>query len=158
MIYAAIYIGALVCANLLVAMIGPWFSIVNSFVLIGLDLTLRDKLHDHWQGKNLYIKMGGLIVCAGLVSYLLNPAAGQIAVASVLAFTLSMIADTVIYQILKDEQWKIKSNASNIAGSLVDSVVFPTVAFGGLMIEIVAMQFAAKIVGGFVWTLILKRK
>jgi hypothetical protein len=157
-IYAAIYIGALVCANLLVAMIGPWFSVINSFVLIGLDLTLRDKFHDHWQGKGLVFKMGGLIACAGAISYLLNPASGQIAVASVLAFTLSMIADTVVYQVLKDEKWTIKSNTSNVAGSLVDSVVFPTIAFGGLMVEIVFMQFVAKILGGFVWTLFLKKK
>jgi uncharacterized PurR-regulated membrane protein YhhQ (DUF165 family) len=127
-------------------------------VLIGLDLTLRDKLHDQWQGKYLVVKMGGLIVVAGLISYLLNLAAGQIAIASVLAFTLSMVADSCIYQILKDKDWKIKSNASNTAGALVDSVVFPTVAFGGLMLEIVAMQFVAKLAGGFVWTLLLKRK
>lgn len=158
MIYLAIYIGALVCANLLVAMIGPWFSIINSFLLIGLDLTLRDKLHDLWQGKWLVAKMGGLIVLAGLISYLLNPAAGQIAVASVLAFTLSMVADSCVYQALKDKEWKIRSNASNTAGALVDSVVFPTIAFGGLMPEIVAMQFAAKIAGGFVWTLLLQKK
>lgn len=157
MIYPAIYIGALVCANLLVAMIGPWFSIVNSFVLIGLDLTLRDKLHDMWQGKYLPLKMGALIVVAGLISYLLNPAAGQIAIASVVAFTLSMVVDSFVYQALKDKEWKIKSNASNTAGAMVDSVVFPTIAFGGLMPEIVAMQFVAKLAGGFAWTLLLKK-
>lgn len=157
MIYPAIYIGALICANLLVAMIGPWFSIVNSFVLIGLDLTLRDKLHDLWQGKYLPLKMGALIVVAGLISYLLNPAAGQIAIASVVAFTLSMVVDSFVYQALKDKEWKIKSNASNTAGAMVDSVVFPTIAFGGLMPEIVAMQFVAKLAGGFAWTLLLKK-
>lgn len=157
MIYPAIYIGALICANLLVAMIGPWFSIVNSFVLIGLDLTLRDKLHDLWQGKYLPLKMGSLIVVAGLISYLLNPAAGQIAIASVVAFTLSMAVDSFVYQALKDKEWKIKSNASNTAGAMVDSVVFPTIAFGGLMPEIVAMQFIAKLAGGFAWTLLLKK-
>ena len=42
MIYAGIYIAALVAANLLVAWLGVWFSLVNAFVLIGLDLSLRD--------------------------------------------------------------------------------------------------------------------
>ena len=88
MIYPIIYILALVTANLLVAFIGPWFSIINSFVLIGLDLTLRDKLHDEWNGNP--IKIGSLIAVASVVSYLLNPASGQIAIASVIAFTLSM--------------------------------------------------------------------
>lgn len=156
MIYPIIYIVALVAANLLVALIGPWFSIVNSFVLIGLDLTLRDKLHDQWEGSPL--KIGSLIVVAGAISYLLNPASGQIAIASVIAFTLSMVADSFVYQKLKDKSWEKRTTGSNFAGAGVDSIAFPTIAFGGFMPEIVAMQFATKIAGGFIWTKILKRK
>lgn len=154
MIYSIIYIVALIVANLLVATIGPWFSVVNSFVLIGLDLTLRDKLHDKWDGNP--IKIGGLIVVAGVVSYLLNPASGQIAIASVIAFTLSMAADSFVYQKLKDQSWEKRTTGSNLAGAAVDSLAFPTIAFGGLMPEIVAMQFASKIVGGFIWTKLIK--
>ncbi|MDV7393141.1 hypothetical protein RZS08_17340, partial [Arthrospira platensis SPKY1] len=77
-----IYFAAIVAANLLIAAFGPWFSIINSFVLIGLDLVLRDHLHDSWQGKGFMPRMLGLIVGAGAVSYLLNPASGQIALAS----------------------------------------------------------------------------
>lgn len=156
MIYPIIYIVALVVANLLVATIGPWFSIVNSFVLIGLDLTLRDKLHDKWNGNPL--KIGGLIAVAGLVSYLLNPASGQIAIASVIAFTLSMLADSFVYQKLKDKTWEKRTTGSNLAGATVDSLTFPTIAFGGLMPEIVAMQFVSKVVGGIIWSFILKAK
>jgi len=149
-----IYIFALVAANLLVATIGPWFSVVNSFVLIGLDLTLRDKLHDKWGGNP--IKIGGLIVVAGVISYLLNPASGQIAIASVVAFTLSMVVDSFVYQKLKDKPWEKRVTGSNLAGAAVDSLAFPTIAFGGLMPEIVAMQFASKVVGGFIWTKLIK--
>ena len=156
MIYQIIYIVALVAANLLVAMIGPWFSVVNSFLLIGLDLTLRDKLHDKWNGNPL--KIGGLIVVAGVVSYLLNPASGQIAIASVVAFTLSMAADSFVYQKLKDQSWEKRTTGSNLAGAAVDSLAFPTIAFGGLMPEIVAMQFASKVLGGLIWTKALKNK
>jgi drug/metabolite transporter (DMT)-like permease len=53
--------------------------------------------------------------------------------------------------------WFIKSNGSNVSGALVDSLVFPTIAFGGLMIEIVAMQFLAKVIGGFIWTVLIKK-
>ena len=154
MIYSIIYIAALVAANLLVATIGPWFSVINSFVLIGLDLTLRDKLHDKWNGNPL--KIGALIVLAGVISYLLNPASGQIAIASVIAFTLSMVADSFVYQKLKSKSWEKRATGSNLAGAAVDSLVFPTIAFGGLMIEIVAMQFISKVVGGFVWTKLIK--
>jgi hypothetical protein len=154
MIYPAIYIASLVAANLLVSFIGPWFSVINSFVLIGLDLTLRDKLHDKWDGNPL--KIGALIVAAGLISYLLNPATGQIAIASVVAFCLSMAADSFVYQKLKNQLWEKRTTASNLAGAGVDSIVFPTIAFGGLMPEIVAMQFVSKVVGGFVWTKLIK--
>ena len=157
MIYAGIYIAALVAANLLVAWLGVWFSLVNAFVLIGLDLSLRDKLHDLWDGDKLPIKMGGLIATASIVSYAINPATGMIAFASLAAFSLSMVADTLVYRYFKDKEWMIRVNGSNIAGSAVDSVVFPTIAFGGLMLEIVALQFIAKVGGGYIWSRIFKR-
>lgn len=158
MIYAGIYIAALVAANLLVAWLGVWFSLVNAFVLIGLDLSLRDKLHDLWEGDKLPIKMGGLIATASIVSYVINPATGMIAFASLAAFSLSMVADAFAYQYLKGKNWLIRANGSNVAGAAVDSVVFPTIAFGGLMLEIVALQFVAKVGGGYVWSKVLEKK
>lgn len=157
MIYAGIYIAALVAANLLVAWLGVWFSLVNAFVLIGLDLSLRDKMHDLWEGDKLPIKMGGLIATASIVSYAINPATGMIAFASLAAFCLSMVADSLAYQYLKGKDWMVRVNGSNVAGSAVDSVVFPTIAFGGLMLEIVALQFIAKVGGGYIWSRIFKR-
>lgn len=157
MIYAGIYIAALVVANLLAAWLGPWFSLVNAFVLIGLDLSLRDKIHDLWEGDKLTLKMGGLIATASIVSYAINPATGMIAFASLAAFTLSMVADSYAYYFLKDKDWFIRANGSNVAGAAVDSLIFPTIAFGGLMIEIVLLQFVAKVFGGFVWSYLLKK-
>lgn len=157
MIYSGIYIAALVVANLLVAWFGPWFSAINAFVLIGLDLSLRDKLHEQWQNDKLILKMGGLIAIASVISYLLNPAAGAIALASFVAFALAMIADTIAYYFLRKKSWMIRSNGSNVAGAAVDSIAFPTIAFGGLMPEIVALQFIAKLMGGGVWSYLLKK-
>ncbi len=157
MIYPAIYIAALVVANLLVAWLGPWFSPINAFVLIGLDLSLRDKLHEQWENNRLMPKMGGLIAVAGGVSYLLNPAAGAIALASFVAFALAMIADTIVYHYLRDKPWVIRSNGSNVAGAAIDSITFPTIAFGGLMLEIVVLQFCAKVFGGGIWSYWLKK-
>jgi len=156
-IYSIIFVLALVFANLLVAWLGPWFSIINAFVLIGLDLSIRDKLHESWKNDKLAIKMGALILVSSLVSYLLNPATGMIAVASLLAFALSMAADTITYHFLHNKSWFVKSNGSNVAGAVVDSLVFPTIAFGGLMMDIVLMQFLAKVLGGLVWTYFIKR-
>jgi queuosine precursor transporter len=157
LIYSGIYIAALVVANLLVAWFGPWFSAINAFVLIGLDLSLRDKLHEQWQNDKLILKMGGLIAIASVISYLLNPAAGAIALASFVAFALAMIADTIAYHFLRKKSWMIRSNGSNVAGAAVDSIAFPTIAFGGLMPEIVALQFIAKLMGGGVWSYLLKK-
>jgi uncharacterized PurR-regulated membrane protein YhhQ (DUF165 family) len=157
LIYSGIYIAALVLANLLVAWLGPWFSPINAFVLIGLDLSLRDKLHEQWQNDRLILKMGGLIIVASVVSYLLNPTAGTIALASFVAFALSMIADSIAYHFLRHKSWVIRSNGSNIAGAAVDSIAFPTIAFGGLMLEIVALQFIAKLFGGGVWSFLLTK-
>jgi len=151
MIYSIIFITALVGANLLVVLFGPWFSLVNSFFLIGLDLSIRDKLHDSWQ-THLPLKMGALIFASSGISYFLNPATGIIAIASFVAFALSMLADTLVYHFLKEKPWFIRSNGSNLAGSAVDSVVFPTIAFGVLMPEIIALQFIAKVTGGVIWS------
>jgi len=158
LIYPAIYIAALVTANLLVAWLGPWFSPINAFVLIGLDLSLRDKLHEEWKNDKLVLKMGGLIAVASGVSYLWNPAAGSIAMASFVAFALAMCADTIAYHFLSNKPWMIRSNGSNVAGAAVDSITFPTIAFGGLMPEIVALQFMSKICGGAIWSYWLKNK
>jgi len=153
MIY--IYIVSLTIANLLVAWLGPWFSPVNAFFIIGLDLLLRDKLHERWGNNHLAIRMFGMIATAGAISYIVNQDAGIIAIASAISFMAAMIVDSLIYHKLRHLPWWKKSNGSNIGASAVDSVVFPTIAFGSLMPQIVLLQFVCKVAGGFVWSLII---
>ena len=152
---AATFVAAVVVANLLVAWLGPWFSPVNAFVLIGLDLSLRDWLHDRWR-RQLW-KVGALIVTAGFISYTLNPAAGRIAVASTAAFVLAASADAAVYHGLIDRRWAVRANGSNVAGATVDSIVFPLVAFGWFpgVVAVIALQAAAKLTGGAVWAAII---
>lgn len=148
----AIYAAAMMLANLSVAQFGPWVSPINAFVLIGLDLALRDWLHVRlcvWQ-------MGALIAATGVLTYALNPAAGQIAVASSCAFTLAALADWSVFARMGGS-WLRRANGSNFAGAAVDSLVFPTLAFGTLMPHIVALQFVAKVAGGAVWAWLLSR-
>jgi len=40
----------------------------------------------------------------------------------------------------------------------VDSLIFPTLAFGALMPHIVAMQFVAKVAGGALWSWLLNKR
>lgn len=158
MLLALIYTSAIVAANLLVAWQGPWFSPVIAFFLIGLDLSLRDRMHEAWQGKQFWPRILGMIVGASAISYLLNPAAGQIGIASVAAFGGAALVDTLIYQYFIKRGWIFKANASNAGGAMADSLLFPTIAFGSLMPGIILMQFVAKVAGGFVWSLIIKPK
>ena len=147
-----IYATAMTLANLSAAALGPSVTPVNAFVLIGLDLALRDWLHVRlkvWQ-------MGVLIACTGLLTYVLNPAAGAIAVASSVAFTAAALADWVAFVRIRGS-WLMRSNGSNIVGAAVDSLIFPTLAFGALMPSIVVAQFAAKVAGGALWAWLLSR-
>ena len=47
-ISVVIYLGAIVLANFMILWFGPAVSVINAFLLIGLDLSLRDRLHDAW--------------------------------------------------------------------------------------------------------------
>lgn len=152
-----LYLGAIVAANLSVAAYGPVVAPLNGFVLIGLDLVLRDGLHDRWQGRNLFARMFYLIAAGGVLSYVLNPAAATIAVASGVAFALAAQADAVVYHLLRGRRWLIRANGSNVAGAAVDSLVFPWVAFASLDPGVVAAMFAAKLGGGLFWSVVLRR-
>lgn len=153
----AVYLVAIVAANLLVARYGPSVVILNAFLFIGWDLVARDRLHEAWAGRGLVWRMGVLILAGSALSYLLNRDAGPIAAASFVAFLLASIADWLIFHALRNRPWMVRSNLSNVAGALVDSIVFPTLAFGVLMPAIVAGQFVAKVLGGFVWSWLLSK-
>lgn len=149
------YIAAVTAANLLVARYGPTVTIINAFALIGLDLALRDYLHDAWQARRA-TKMGALILAAGIISYAANPAAGRIALASLIAFTIAATADWFIYHQLRGKHWFKRANASNTVGAAVDSIAFPILAFGWPpLIPIIVGQFIAKALGGLVWTTLI---
>lgn len=147
-----VYAAAMILANLSVATFGPWVSLINAFLLIGLDLALRDWLHVRlkaWQ-------MSALIAGTGALTYALNPAAGQIAIASFVAFTVALLVDWITFIKLRGS-WMFRANGSNVAGAAVDSLTFPTLAFGELMPDVVLAQFAAKIAGGAIWVWILTK-
>lgn len=156
LILVALYLLAIVLANLSIAHFGPSASIFNAFLLIGLNLATRDKLHDLW-GKNIATNMFFLISAGGMISYLMNAGAGRIALASVAAFALSEAVDAAVYHLRRHRPYLIRSNTSNIFGAAVDSIIFPMLAFGGFPILIILGQFAAKVAGGAMWSYILHR-
>lgn len=155
MLYIVLYLVSIVLANLSVAAFGPSVAIINAFLFIGLDLTARDKLHEAWKESRLVLKMFLLVLAGSVLSWLLNKNAGTVAVASFTAFALAGIVDSVSYHLLRNKEYLVKVNGSNIFSALTDSIVFPTLAFGQWLPLIVLGQFAAKVGGGFVWSLVL---
>jgi queuosine precursor transporter len=156
--YVFMYLGAIVLANLTTSILGPGMSIVNAFLFIGLDLTSRDKLHEAWHGNGLIWKMALLIGSGSLISWALNHNAAMIALASFVSFAVAAVIDTIAYQLLIKKPYAIKVNGSNVFSALSDSLLFPTIAFGGFMPWITLGQFIAKVGGGFVWSIILRRR
>jgi hypothetical protein len=151
-----LYLAAIVAANLSVAAFGPSVTVLNAFLFIGMDLTLRDRLHDQWRGRQLLARMTLLIAAGGAISYALNADAGPIAVASTVAFAIAAALDATTYALLGDRGRLLRINGSNVVGAGVDSLIFPALAFGlPLLWPIVIGQFVAKVAGGFVWSLIL---
>lgn len=149
MLIAAIivYAIAMTLANLSIATFGVWVSPINAFLFIGLDLALRDWLQMQlkaWQ-------MAVLIAVSGGLTYALNQDAGMIAIASAVSFTVAALVDWAVFSKITGS-WFKRANVSNVAGAAVDSIAFPTIAFGVFMPEIVALQFLAKVAGGAVWT------
>src|SRR5262245_24251988 len=100
----------MVTANLLVWWLGPWFSPINSFLLIGLDLTLRDVMHE----RLTRLQLACVIIAGGVLTWALNPAAAHIAIASASAFILAAMADWAVYTILRDKAWLVRCNGSNM--------------------------------------------
>jgi queuosine precursor transporter len=143
------YLAAIVGANLLAATFGAWVTIPSAFVLIGLDLSTRDILHDIWHGR--VTPMIALIATGSLLSYLLNASAGPIALASCVAFGAAALADYAVYRWLAPYRRLVRINGSNLVGGAVDSLLFPALAFGVLLPAVVIGQFLAKFVGGALW-------
>jgi len=156
MIYIVLYLIAVVLANLSVGAFGPAATIINAFLFIGLDLTSRDRLHDRWQGKNLSLKMALLICTGSILSWALNSSTGPIALASFVAFAVAASVDTFVYQQLGHYPRWLRVNGSNLPSAAVDSLIFPTLAFGNFLLPVVLGQFLAKSTGGFVWSLIFR--
>jgi hypothetical protein len=150
-----LYLAAIITANLSVATFGSDAVIINAFLLIGLDLTARDRLHEMWHRKGLIWKMGALIATGSILSYLLNAGAGQIALASFLAFAGATLVDTLVFSRMHRRRWLVRSNVSNVASAAVDSLIFPVIAFGAFLPWIILGQFLAKVAGGFLWSLVL---
>lgn len=150
------YLAAIVAANVTVATFGPDVLVLVALLWIGLDLTVRDALHDCWRGRGLWPRMLALIATGGILSWLVNRDAGWIAVASCAAFLTAGVTDALIYRLLGERSRRLRVNGSNVVSAAVDSLVFPTLAFGVVLPAIVLGQWLAKVLGGALWFEVLR--
>lgn len=152
-----LYLLAIVLANLFVTWLGPASTIVNAFLFIGLDLTIRDRLHERWKDR-LKRNMALLILAGSVLSFLVNHNALRVACASCIAFAASETVKSIVYWAMRKHSHIKKVNVANLPAAFVDSMLFPTIAFGSLIPWVIIGQFAAKVFGGYVWTLLIHRK
>lgn len=151
-----LYLAAAIAANFSVMFFGPISTPFNAFVLIALDLVTRDMLHERWH-RHLWRNMFLLILAGSVITYLLNAGAVRIAVASTVAFLATGVADTVMYHLLRRFPRLKRVVGSNVVSALVDSILFPTIAFGGIIWWATLGQWAAKVLGGYLWALLFTK-
>lgn len=151
------YLLAIVAANLAVGHFGPSALAVTAWVLIPFDLTVKDALQERWAGPGVVLRLGALILSGSILSAVLSASATEIAIASFLAFASAGTADSLVLAALRWEKRMVRVNASNVMGALVDSLIFQLVAFGEVDACLFVGQVAAKVVGGFAWSLLLTR-
>lgn len=119
---AAVYIGAIVAANLATAHLGlvhlgPVAVTAGTFA-IGLSFVARDALHDA-AGRHIVL---AAIVTAAAVSGALSPA--QLAVASGVTILTAELADMAVFSQLRERTRLGAWVASNVVAAPIDSVLF----------------------------------
>src|SRR5699024_1570990 len=111
-----VFVTVMAAANLSIAAIGPWFLPVTAFFAVGVVPAPRDSRHGIWaprRGGGFWPRMIGMIAAAAVLSFLVHPASGRVALASVSALVASSLTGSVAFQSLFTRRWIIRSNGSN---------------------------------------------
>jgi len=98
----------------------------SGVLMIGAALVLRDIVHER---LGAMWALAAIAAGAVLSAFVAPPA---LVVASVAAFTLAEMADFAVYAPLRKRHLTAAVLASGLVGSIIDSAVFLTLAFGSL--------------------------
>lgn len=155
---SGLFVLGVTVANLAVNHFGPWITPYMAFVLIGFEFSIRDYIHDVLE-SNKRLFMGGLILTAGVCTYIVNHNAIWIAIASSSAFVIANVVDFEVYERYIEQTYLVKSNLSNIFSTFADSITFVFIAFGfsWYIVGIALYQFVMKVCGGFFWSFIINK-
>jgi queuosine precursor transporter len=147
----SIYLVAFILANFIVLHFGANGLIFTALFLIPFDFVMRCLFHETWQGKELIIKLGSLVIIASVITFFINQNALNIALGSSAGFIAAQLAAGVFYQLVIKKSYFVKVNGSDAVGILMDSIFFQLVAFGEISMLVLASQFILKITGGLFW-------
>lgn len=151
-ITSVVYVLLILISNWSAGKFGPIITPLNAFLFIGADLALRDYLQCRMDRTEMFV----VLLIASTATYVLNTAPVMIALASCAAFAVSQIVDYVVFT-KSGGSWFSRANKSNVAGAAVDSVVFPTIAFGEILPVIVLSQLICKVLGGILFSFLLSK-
>lgn len=151
------YLLAIVVANLSVAHFGQIALVFTGLVLIPFDFVTRDLLHDRWKFRDLYKRIGLLILSGAIITTILNADAINVAFASVVAFSAGTLCNTFLYSKMYHLDRVLRMTRSNAVTSVIDSTVFPLLAFGFIDIRITIAQILFKTAGAYAWALVVRR-
>lgn len=154
-IFIVFYLIALVSANLIVKHFGApglWFS---SALLIPFDFICRAIFHETWKGEKLVINLLLLTVVSGIVTFVINHKALDIALASFSGIVAVQVFAGIFYQMFMKKSYFFKVNLSDLIAIIVDSITFQLVAFNSVNFEVTGGQMLIKALGGLFWYYII---
>jgi uncharacterized PurR-regulated membrane protein YhhQ (DUF165 family) len=122
--------------------VAPGVEAPSGVVMVGLALVARDLVQ---RRLGLVAGLGAIAIGAALSALLAPP---QIVLASAAAFLVSELADLLVYTPLQRRRFVTAVVLSSLAGLVVDSVVFLSLAFGSL-------QFLLGQILGKAWMVLL---
>ena len=103
-----------------------WGAFTYPFAFLVTDLTNR------YDGPNRarFVVVVGFVVALGLSFYLSTP---RIAIASASAFLIGQLLDIAIFSRLRNRFWIVPPLTGSLLGSLIDTLVFFTIAFAPVL-------------------------
>lgn len=154
----SLYLLAFILANYLVIWFGSYGLIITALFLIPFDFIMRCVFHETYKGIKLFIYLGSLVLCASILTYLINKESFNIALASCLGFASAQLFASIFYQINIKKSFFVKVNGSDLIGIIIDSIVFQLIAFNIIDINISLSQIIMKFLGGLFWYWLLFNK
>ena len=132
-ILSILYISIVVLANFTanVVITTQYITFALGTVFFGFIFTLRDLLHAR-AGRKTTLTVIVVTALVNATAVLFNMFDIRILFASIIAFFISEIIDTEVYQKLLAKTWNYRVLVSNLISIPVDTVIFTLLAFFGI--------------------------